>query len=208
PISFSTKDSKVIEHAELPVVTDELSVTLRQNLLNKNPNWTSVFHKGFNDIDRTPLIWLTPNYYSVPHVRFSLNDNPNTGIDSVGRGLSLNQWYHLAYTLSEPQKRLDFYIDGKWIGLQSIQQVQKQQILFNNAPLYIGTAPFRDGFTGQISNFRYYNWSLSADEVMSTNTNASTIPTPTATCMLTSNGKGNINDIALIAIIGVGAFLL
>ncbi|CAG8585764.1 2715_t:CDS:2 [Ambispora leptoticha] len=222
PINFSAKDSKVIQHAELPVVTDELSVTLRLNLLSKNSNWSSVFHKGVTDIERTPSLWMTPNN-SAPHVRFSLNDNWNAGIDSLDGGLSLNQWYHLAYTLSEPQKRLDFYIDGKWAGFQSFQQVQTEQLLFNNGPLRIGTDTFWDGIVGQISNFRYYNWCLSADEVTSVYTNSPFIQTSTnstsnsttptsfnpSTTITYIPSNGNItctkNDTALMVGIGVGA---
>ena len=79
-----------------------------------------------------------------------MNDNPNAGIDAVGLGLSLNQWYYLAYTLSEPEKRLDFYIDGQWAGFLSVQQVQSEHIIFNNGPLYIGNDVIYDGITGQI----------------------------------------------------------
>ncbi|CAG8482751.1 695_t:CDS:2, partial [Ambispora leptoticha] len=161
---FSTKDSKVIEHAELPPVTDEVSVTLRLNILNNSSNWACIFNKGGALEVRTPALILTANN-SAPHVRFSMTGKGNAGIDSVGNGLSLNKWYHLACTLSEPKKRLDFYIDGKWTGFQSVQQVQTQRIIFNNGPLYIGKDRNDNGFTGLISNFRYYNWHLSAKEV-------------------------------------------
>lgn len=98
---------------------------------------------------RTPALWLTP-VKSQPHARFSTNINTNAGIDAVGNGLSLNQWYHLAYTLSEPKKRLDFYIDGQWVGFQSIQQVQVETIIFNDKPLYIGNDTIYNAITGQI----------------------------------------------------------
>jgi hypothetical protein len=107
---------------------------------------------------------LTPNV-SALHPRYSTNKDPNAGIDSVSDGLSLNKWYYLAYTLSEPERRLDFYIDGQLIGFQSIQNDQTENVLFNIGPLYIGNDTIWNGFTGQISNFRYYNWRLSAEEV-------------------------------------------
>src|SRR2546427_732973 len=46
PITLTANDSKVIQHAELPVVTDEVSVTLRLNVLIHDTNWACVFHKG------------------------------------------------------------------------------------------------------------------------------------------------------------------
>jgi hypothetical protein len=129
---------------------------------------------------------LTPNV-SALHPRYSTNKDPNAGIDSVSDGLSLNKWYYLAYTLSEPERRLDFYIDGQLIGFQSIQNDQTENVLFNIGPLYIGNDTIWNGFTGQIryvwiqfiiimkqklinyfllnSNFRYYNWRLSTEEV-------------------------------------------
>ncbi|CAG8547603.1 8348_t:CDS:2 [Ambispora leptoticha] len=144
------EDKKIIQHVELPEVINELSITLRLNIQNHNPDWACVFHKG-EDVHeaRTPALWLTPKN-SAPHPRFSVTNNWNEGINSVGSGLSLNRWYHLAYTLSDSEKRLDFYIDGKWIGFHSVQQVQTQQIIFNHEPLYIGADKIRSGFTGQI----------------------------------------------------------
>ncbi|CAG8446115.1 8312_t:CDS:2, partial [Ambispora leptoticha] len=102
----------IIQHAELPEVTNELSVSLRLNILHRNSVWACIFHKGELNKVRTPTLWLTPKN-SAPHAQFSTTDCISAGIDSVGSGLSLNRWYHLVYTLSEPEKQLDFYIDGK-----------------------------------------------------------------------------------------------
>ncbi len=148
-------------------------------------------HLGRTDLtERTPSLWLTPKA-SFPHPRFSINDNFNFGIDASGFGLYLNQWYHLAYTLSDSEKRMDFYIDGEWVGILCITSVKTQQVIFNDAPLYIGSDTFYDGITGniryeiyhhnqsnqsikiftkhikkkKISTFRYYNFRLSPKEV-------------------------------------------
>ncbi|CAG8592845.1 569_t:CDS:2, partial [Ambispora gerdemannii] len=189
PINFSAKDSKVIQNTELPVVIDEVSVALRLNILNNHPNWACVFHKGEADTSRTPSLWLTPNN-SAPHARFSTIDNWNLGIDSV---------------------------DGIWNGFQSIQQVQTDKIIFNNGPLRIGNDTFWDGITGQISNFRYYNWRLSAEEVKGEYLNQSTISTistiPTTQTQIptdsitSSNNVAKSNDTAIMVGIGVGASL-
>jgi len=112
-------------------------------------------HLGRTDLDRTPALWLTPNT-SVPHPRFSITSINNYGIDVYGFGLLPNRWYHLAYTLSDPEKRMDFYIDGEWTGYLSITLVQTQHVLFNDAPLYIGYDFFHDGITGQIRYMDYY----------------------------------------------------
>ncbi|GBC09070.1 hypothetical protein RclHR1_00860008 [Rhizophagus clarus] len=39
-----------------------------------------------------------------------------------------------------------------------------EQVIFNTGPLYIGNDLYT-GITGQINDFRYFNWRLSADEV-------------------------------------------
>jgi hypothetical protein len=174
----------VIQHEELPEVINEVSVTLRLNILNHDTDWTCIFHKGIittlvnmclwqcskvklisvevncclsilNDICTLRRIRFSSYTFSLAdtsqnstHARFLLNDDLNAGINVVGSGLLLNRWYHLAFTLSDFEKRLDFYIDGEWAGFQSIQSTQ--QIIFNIGPLYIGNDTFYRGVTGQI----------------------------------------------------------
>jgi len=69
-----------------------------------------------------------------------------------GYGFLLNRWYHIAYTVSDPEKRMNFYIDGKWVGTYSLTKIQSQYIMFNSGPLYIGNHPNwnGNGFAGQI----------------------------------------------------------
>ena len=68
----------------------------------------------------------------------------------IGDGLLLNRWYHITYTLSDSEKRLDVYMDGEWIGYYSIQNVKTQKIIFNDGPFYIGHAFSWNGFNGEI----------------------------------------------------------
>jgi hypothetical protein len=169
PINLSAHDNKIVRHSDLPVVTDEVSITLRLNILSHHINFAGVFHKGtasYNFFNFCSLYKLSklkiaytfrrtirlyswgladPNA-SAPHVRFSTKDNYNEGIGSVGEGLSLNKWYHLAYTLSEPERQLEFYMDGQLAGLLNIQS----EIVFNNGPLFIGYDFGHNGITGQI----------------------------------------------------------
>ncbi|CAG8669761.1 17075_t:CDS:2 [Acaulospora morrowiae] len=135
PLDFPTNKMHVND-GELPSVTNELSVTLRLNVKSHNSGWQSIFHKGVNDKTRTPSIWLSPNT-SEPRVRFSTNDNFNCGL-TIPIGLELNKWYHIGYTLSETLKRMDFYLNGKWVGFKSIEFVQTQYVMFNKDPLHIG----------------------------------------------------------------------
>ena len=46
PIMLTAIDNRIIQHAELPVVTNEVSVSLRLNIQSHDPAWACVFHKG------------------------------------------------------------------------------------------------------------------------------------------------------------------
>ncbi|CAG8701490.1 7820_t:CDS:2 [Gigaspora margarita] len=107
---------------------------------------------------RTPAIWLSPNDSKL-YAYCSLKNNWNYNV-SAGNNLELNKWYHIAYTLSEPQKRMEFYVNGELIGYTNVKD-----IIFNEFPLKIGHSDQYADFQGQMSNFRYYNIRLSADKI-------------------------------------------
>ncbi|GBC46652.2 uncharacterized protein OCT59_017718 [Rhizophagus irregularis] len=165
PISMGEQDQRVFAHADLPAVNDKLSITLRLKI-HKLSHWPIIFHKGteFSSI-RTPILQLVSNK-SALHARFSGNWNSNVGIDVPDDGLLLNKWYHIAYTISDPEKRLDLYLDGEWIGFYGISNVKVQKVVFNDGPLHIGRSENNLGINGEISNFRYFNWRLSPEEVI------------------------------------------
>ncbi|CAG8630426.1 11469_t:CDS:2, partial [Funneliformis caledonium] len=163
PIIFNEKTQRVFEHTNLPVVKDELSVTLRLKLQSHAPHWAVVFHKGTEWLIRTPRLVLKPDKSSL-HARFFGKLKNNLGIEELGDGLLLDRWYHLAYTLSDSEKRLDIYIDGEWVGFYGIQDVKSEKVIFNDGPLYIGRALSHYSFIGKVSNVRYFNWRLCAQE--------------------------------------------
>ncbi|CAG8699821.1 4960_t:CDS:2, partial [Funneliformis caledonium] len=150
PIFFNEDSQRVFEHDNLPVVKDELSVTLRLKLQSHTSHWAVIFHKGTEGMIRTPRLELIPNKSSL-HARFTGKLDNNLGINELGDGLLLGKWYHVTYTLSDSEKRLDIYIDGEWFGFYGIQNVQTEKVVFNDGPLYIGR-PFSShyGFIGEI----------------------------------------------------------
>ncbi|CAG8803394.1 14705_t:CDS:2, partial [Dentiscutata erythropus] len=158
PIYFPS-NRKTIQHNKLPSVTNELSVTFQLNLKRHNSDWINIFHKGENaQQTRTPAFFLSPNN-SQPHFTCSVNNNWNY-YGQTGPNLELNRWYHIAYTLSEPQKCMELYVNGKSIGY-----IETKEIKFNEFPLKIGHSDWHADFQGQMSNFRFYNICLSADKV-------------------------------------------
>nr|CAG8507839.1 9514_t:CDS:2 [Entrophospora candida] len=166
PISLTASENKIVQHADLPTVKDELSVTLHLKVKSINSSWACIFLKGTEHFIRTPSLWLLPNRTTM-HPRFSGNWNHDAGIGETDTQLSLNKWHHISYTLSDSEKRLDLYIDCLWVGYYVIQNVQTQKVVFNTGPLHIGIAydGKLTGITGEISNFRYFNWRLTAEEV-------------------------------------------
>ncbi|CAB4406330.1 unnamed protein product [Rhizophagus irregularis] len=162
PIMLKEKERKTVQHSELPEVDDELSVSLRMRLKSHHSDWATVFRKGKSEKEgfsmRTPGLFLHANHSKL-HPRFTGNWEGNAGIDAVGDGLLLNKWYHITYTLSDREKRMDIYINGVWTAFYAIENVQMHKVKFNDAPLHIGW------FGGEIGNFRYFNWRLSAEEV-------------------------------------------
>ncbi|RIB25991.1 hypothetical protein C2G38_2241025 [Gigaspora rosea] len=120
---FTPEYNRVIDHAELPVVKNELSITLKLYLERHGPGWYAVFYKGRARATRTPALWLRSG-------------------DSAPCP---------PYTLSNPDKRMNLYIDGEWVGSFSMTNIHWQSFIFNNEPLYIGRNFDLNGFTGQIS---------------------------------------------------------
>ncbi|CAG8536313.1 10253_t:CDS:2 [Paraglomus occultum] len=152
PVSFTSQKQKIFEHKELPKVKNAVSITFRIKLKTHSNNWATIFHKGTGDYDRTPGTWLSAGTSHL-HARFTGNYYNNAGIDSVEGGLLLGKWYHVAYTLSDTEKRLDIYVDGEWRALAAIVNVRTEQVIFNKGPLHIGRAYSWDSFNGEISSY-------------------------------------------------------
>src|SRR5438045_1013529 len=52
PINLSVNNNKIVQHATLPMVLDEVSVTLQLNILSHDLRFTCVFHKGITNLAR------------------------------------------------------------------------------------------------------------------------------------------------------------
>ncbi|CAB4406334.1 unnamed protein product [Rhizophagus irregularis] len=115
PRMFNCGSGLVVQHAELPEVDDELSVSLRIKLKSHHTGWGTVFRKGGDEsqgnFERTPGLFLDANISKL-YPRFTGHWSDNNGY------------------LYKLQLHIGWYIDG------------------------------------EIGNFRYFNWRLSAEEAM------------------------------------------
>ncbi|CAG8589404.1 5997_t:CDS:2 [Diversispora eburnea] len=168
PIGLSEQDQRVFDHNVLPSVKDEVSVTLRLNVKSYPKLWGFIFIKGSHEVrQRTPSLSLTEKCTLYP--RYSSNKDWDLGTgppaQTLSEELQLNRWYHIAVTVSDIEKRLDLFVDGIKIESGCIAQVIKEHVEFNEQPFSVGHTGSVPGFNGQISNVRYFNWRLSAEEV-------------------------------------------
>ncbi|CAB5373571.1 unnamed protein product [Rhizophagus irregularis] len=116
-IIFLPKYYQVFNHTDLPVVKNELSITLKINIIKHEYNsyYHTIFYKGNTSDNQTPSLWLRATE-PVPLVRCSTTSNIRTGFELDDYEFRITQC--------------------------------------------------NDGFFGLISNFRYYNFRLSHEEVL------------------------------------------
>ncbi|CAB4485110.1 unnamed protein product [Rhizophagus irregularis] len=137
PIKLKEKQCITVQHVELPEVDDELSVTLRIKLKSHYSDWATIFRKGGGN-ERERLV-RTPGLF--------LHAN--------------NSKLHPRFTGNWNDNRMDIFINGVWTAFYAIENVQMHRVIFNDKQLDIGWC-----VDGEISNFRYFNWRLSNEEVM------------------------------------------
>ncbi|PKY58655.1 hypothetical protein RhiirA4_412198 [Rhizophagus irregularis] len=82
---------------------------------------------------RTPGLYLHANNSKL-HPRFTGNWKGNVGIDAIGDGLLLNKWYHITYTLSDREKRMDICNFRYFNWRLSAEEVTKNYL--NHRPFY------------------------------------------------------------------------
>ncbi|RUS34196.1 hypothetical protein BC938DRAFT_481997, partial [Jimgerdemannia flammicorona] len=162
PISFQAGTGRDVSHTDLPIVSDALSITLRFKLQSRSNKLTRIFQKGINGINtQTPALFLEPLNMRL-YLYFSTTTDENV---YVGGPLVIGRTYHFTYTLSAFERRLDVYIDGVLAGFKHLEGVVADQLVFNKEPLFIGSDDSLPSALAEISDFTYYNWKLSVEEV-------------------------------------------
>ncbi|CAG8826557.1 29277_t:CDS:2, partial [Racocetra persica] len=80
PVMFTSEYNQVISHSALPVVKDELSITLKIKVLSHGSSW----YNGSQPYTLKPSD-------SAPYLGLSITGNSDTGISMDGYGFLLNR---------------------------------------------------------------------------------------------------------------------
>ncbi|MES2664272.1 MAG: LamG-like jellyroll fold domain-containing protein [Pseudomonadota bacterium] len=132
-------------------------------LLEKNAagTWRSIMHKGNANHERTFAMWLRPNDNRV-QFKISLQDGVDslwgTGGDSI-QSIPLNKWTHIAFV--KEANLLHLYIDG----ILDTSITLKNNVEFNNGPLYIGSTPWYRPAYASYNQINIYKRALKKPEI-------------------------------------------
>lgn len=140
---------------------------------NGGDDWQRIFDFGNNT---TEYMFLTP-CSGDDTLRFAITTNSNAGEKCVETSkLTSGQWTHIAVTLQGNTAKL--YVDGTLKNTNTSVTVNPNS--FNPSVNYIGDSQWSGDslFSGQIDDFRIYNYALSASQVSTLATPASADTTP------------------------------
>ena len=165
----------------------EFSWSLWLNItdLGKSNQYQHIFHKGDNHIqtdgdnigmnfpNNAPGLYLSPNKNELVVIMNTFTTiNEEVRIENI----PLNKWLHVIIRIENTN--LDVYINGSLAKRHVLGNVAKQ----NYGNVNVG---MNGGFTGFLSNLRYYNYSLPPGEIISI---------VDAGPDLTVNGKSNMTN--------------
>ena len=130
----------------------------------KDDRYQHIFSKGDGNIDTTtnmskvnngPGLYVNPNKNSL-HIKMDTvsptDDNTTIDIDNI----PIKKWIHIALRLQNTV--LDVYINGVIVNRLLLNNTPKQ----NYGDVYICQ---NGGFSGKLSNLRYYNRALNVFEI-------------------------------------------
>jgi hypothetical protein len=187
PIQRSNNQSKGIEF------TWGIWLFINKNKTSSNGSVTyqNIFNKGDSSYDNSSqgngqskvsngpglyLSTLKENVSSLRVVMDSVNSNVGPSIIEV-EGIPFNKWCHVIIRLEN--KVLDVYVNGTLTSRLNMPDVAKQN--YNDINICQN-----GGFTGQLSNLRYFNYALSAFEI-----NSMVVSGPNLTTSTLSNASSN-----------------
>jgi hypothetical protein len=144
---------RIFDANSLPTIGQEVSVTFWALRKGSGSTWQPIFWNGPNEKENIFGMWWTPkgNLYSTVKA-YGTGSN---GVKDIKYNIKPNVWYHVSMILRD--KTQSIYINGKpIISIELPGQVQ-----YDVSSLTVG------GFEGKINNFKYHNYALSNDEILS-----------------------------------------
>eukprot|EP00300_Choanocystis_sp_HF-7_P004963 c13804_g1_i1.p1 GENE.c13804_g1_i1~~c13804_g1_i1.p1 ORF type:complete len:562 (-),score=114.79 c13804_g1_i1:43-1728(-) len=155
------------DHLEIPhsdhLATSDFCVTMWLYLLaDSTGDWRTIIHKGNQDHERTPTLFLEPATRGLEFF-VSTTDAKQPAGERLWSNtfVPLHKWTHIAACAEGRNMRL--FING----LLDAENTTIGNIVTNEGPMYVGHDPWRPG-TGTASfvdELRFYNHVLHTDEI-------------------------------------------
>jgi hypothetical protein len=159
----SAKTPMVIMQSEIPFKRSEKGLQFTyttwfiiNDMSYKNNEWKHMFHKGNEKADPTiaPGVWIHPTQ-NLLRVYMNTMKNMKEYIDIDN--IPIKKWIHMAIVVREMD--LEVYINGFLKTKYKLNGIPRQ----NGEDVWIN---INGGFDGYISKMRYYNYGLSAIEIV------------------------------------------
>lgn len=127
-----------------------------QHIFNKgNTNFSS---NGIANVNNAPGLYISPNTNSECSLYITMDTlDTSSKMPSIDiTGIPLKKWFHITIRLKN--LALDVYVNGTVAGRLLLPSVPKQN--YNDVNVCQN-----GGFSGKLSNLRYYSYALSAFEI-------------------------------------------
>ncbi|MFV2055919.1 MAG: LamG-like jellyroll fold domain-containing protein [Thiohalomonadales bacterium] len=125
-----------------------------------NSNLRSVFHKGVDNQQHTPSLWMNDNDNKLKYSITTTANNPDESSMSVNE-IELDIWTHVAYV--KEGDKLKLYMQGQFDS----ELVLQGEVVSNTAPLYMGKVPWStNGVNALLDDVRVYDRALRREAVI------------------------------------------
>lgn len=159
---FDGSNHLEIPHSEHLGSTDFCLTMWLYLLVDSTGDWRTIVHKGNQDHERTPTLFLEPATRGLEFFVSTSDANQPAGERLWSNTfVPLHKWTHIAACAEGRNMRL--FING----LLDAENTTIGNIISNEGPLYVGHDPWRPG-TGTASfvdELRFYNHALHTDEI-------------------------------------------
>lgn len=137
--------------------TNSYTISMWINSYKQKP-WTSIFFVAY---ERGFVSIVPYNGYGESCYRLRDERDPNIWYDIIGRQIQPNQWEHVCVTYDALTGISRFYLDAFFVGARNSVPNMK-----GVKEVFVSGDYFQENFEGLISGLEIYEYSLTADEVL------------------------------------------